>query len=603
MRVDLATEPQIQLFLKGPVESAGQVVQVFLWLAAALRLPRQTKVPELADVSLEEVLDGFLIRSVSVPIGGSPEHLCWTGMLDQSVIANGFPILHRGPERGLCMSLRTGCAIIGASQLIECAGGPVIKGMSGLLVPVRKFWSGLQFHLILPDPKKPYVSTLRLLKDFPQRLTRQNTRLADLNGIIEGLFKSEHGCFIGWHPKAVCRAGRLSTNDDYTKIRKSGLSALPQQQFRLKSIALGFQQFATAQVEIEAVPFQSTLYYSRKAFWFDDMVLRSTRGRVLLYDTLAKRGWLISTTDVVLHMIRRRLVHHPSIHIPDGRDAAETLKNSASKKLDADLTFRDLIKENLDTIERLEAELSTFDSASWRSKGKLFGYEFLSAAEQGSLFQLREASIDGRKPGRSWVDLVHASDTLVLFGSGFGDIIGLEEREKTQICPMWRSVPCNLGLMTAMSTTLQHLYDEEPAETEGQVRCLTHLKLEWDQGSSKLFEPCQQPFDTCCCQRVHMLRSRGPFSMIVPPSSVPATGAVIFGDPVLLQRAPRDKSQPTNFVQRLSLAWKKVGGRENGAQHTTSSQGSGDSRVMPSIARPQALSRPTPVASVVAQAR
>lgn len=525
--------------LKCSTSDFESILQILGWLSAALRIPEQDNGPEVANATMVKMSGSYRIVTESRKVRVDGSRHCWTKLLDRAVIAQGFPIPDRGLGRGLEISLFTACQIVGGNKAIDFAGGPVISGLSGTMLPVRSIEEGIQWHLLTREPSKPMRNSLQELKNFSNRMTYGQTVPEIMKSLLASLADPKAKCYIGWHPKAISFAGADPSVVNYTAIRKSGLKS-PGKRFQLKTFTLGFQQIVTAEAEMSVVPIQSTVWLQRTYSWLDDRLIQAARTRVLLYDVPTQRGWLFRTDEVLLHLLRYQLLPHQSVKLDTCDSIQETLRMNSRKMVQEGLTVEDIILDKMEVIERLQAELSNFDKDRYFST-KLFGFDFLQCATRASSFVLKEETLTGMHIPRSWVQYIHASETPVWFGGGFGELIGLNEDDRSMTCSTWRKMPCDLHLMAVTAQTMRQIYDEEPASQGDGSISLTHKRLFWDQGSSMLHEPCHDSCSERCCQRVQLLRTRGRLrnKQIEAPASLPETGAIIFGDPDMVKGASK----------------------------------------------------------------
>lgn len=509
---------------------------------------------------------------------------CWTSLLDRAVIAYGFPVPRRSYGRGIELPLALASQLIDASRVTRIDGSPVILGYSGMLLPTRVIGAisgdqtgraGIQWHLVVNDNlDEPMTFEQgidschdRLLEiDLPSRC--RNDKNLDWNAAFQ--------CYVGWHANAVCRAGKSADEIDYKSIRKSGLDGSGSR-FELRSFTLGFQHIVTAEATASFVPIQSSIFYQAKTRRYRGIVRQAAKKRVLLYDTTSDRAWFLTCADVILHMIQYRLVQDSEdqkqgaeTSIRYGTTPMDTLLINSELDLGEGINFAQCVRSLWDTLEFVRTELNNrwgTDRFSRTLMGQtLMGAEFMACAEEQSEIPIRKKVISrGGFFGPSWVDLVIGDGALALFGSGFGELIGLPTDQSKSICPLWRTVPCNASLMTMMTAVLQQMYDEEPQLPDRPSHIsLTPKKLTWTQRGSKLFEACQQPTTDCCCQRIQTIMSESKMLALCHRKTtgritLPPDGALIFGDQDTVDRRP-------NRIVKVPkpLPWQRVTGITEG---------------------------------------
>lgn len=140
----------------------------------------------------------------------------------------------------------------------------------------------------------------------------------------------------------------------------------------------------------------------------------------------------------------------------------------------------------------------------------------------------------------------------MLFGNGFEETI----RPKGQpqgLCTKWQSVPRDFDYLTTSVKMVKDLF--ETAGCSSSQKYLTPTRLQWDRGTSLLFEPCPTPAEPICsCGRLQRIVPRKHFGRIVPPGKLENDGAVIFGHvDAKLQTKRKDPSPRVEKSASLSV--------------------------------------------------
>ena len=127
----------------------------------------------------------------------------------------------------------------------------------------------------------------------------------------------------------------------------------------------------------------------------------------------------------------------------------------------------------------------------------------MDLVDDRSPFRLKKTHI-GKSSG-GWTDLSRDIDAVVLFGSGFEDIIKPTEESMAGLCHMWKSVPKGKDYLTASVPMMNQLYEQAGSKLSRKYLTSTHLR--WHHGG-RLWEHCEstKPF-TCNCNRLQQVVS------------------------------------------------------------------------------------------------
>jgi len=157
----------------------------------------------------------------------------------------------------------------------------------------------------------------------------------------------------------------------------------------------------------------------------------------------------------------------------------------------------------------------------------------MDIVDDRSPFRLKETYLE--KSSGGWIDLAQDIDAIVLFGSGFEDIIKAKEESTAGLCHIWKTVPKGKDYLTVSVPLINQLY--ERAGSKLTRKYLTSTHLQWHRGG-QLWEPCRssRPF-SCTCIRLQQVVSESctRFGSVLDPGALEENGAVIFGqanDPV-----------------------------------------------------------------------
>lgn len=280
-----------------------------------------------------------------------------------------------------------------------------------------------------------------------------------------------------------------------------------------------------------------------------------------LYDYRDRRGWLVSALDVILHILHVRHFLEPytvqgekvnisfsdnKIRIPYAA-AREALAANFSQIIydrislvDKEYRFRDAVLDVLSLLDRLtekDEDMKATPGTELRGtmQSTLQGWEFMSLVEESNLHQKEQVI---RKSSGGWVDLIQDIDAVVLFGTGFGEVVK-PASSSGGICPQWQNLPKDKDYLAIGCPMLESLYAK--AGSRRTHMHLTSTHLQWHRRRS-LFERCiLSAFRRCDCDRLQQLLydSKMTLGRIQLPSELAENGCVIFGRSHLGSRSRR----------------------------------------------------------------
>ncbi len=510
-------------------------------MGAALRISRSQQVQysrfDFKKVRPSTLLDNLQHFMVTFDTSELPEEeqSCWLPIFTNPIIAQGFPIPVRAHgEQGLEIPLEMMAALGGARHAVDFGGGLMLKGYSTLFVPTRRYEDSIQWHLIC-ERNGERISYREGSAQCPNRLL-----LEDLNH--EELKNTR--AYLGWWKEAETH---LATADadyesiDWSKAKVAGPS------LRFTGGTLGVSKIITAQVNFVLGVKDGPFHYSQQGP-FQKTINRAERIPVVLYDQKDRRAWLVPALPVILHIIQLKnhirpfIVGGNKVEISpldpsrNGYAAREAVDKNKSQKLydretnedDQDYCFRDAILDTWSILDRLMEREATTQATPGMTvhasrQNILYGWEFRDVADDESNFK-QKAQVLKKTAGR-WRHLVKDVDAIVLFGSGFGDIIK-PTPESPRLCQRWRCLPKEKDYLAACVPMLETFYAKAGHRLDHQY--LTSAKLVWHRGSM-LFEQCAEDTSECCkCDRLQQV-SYHVFDHNRPPGTLEANGCVVFG--------------------------------------------------------------------------
>jgi hypothetical protein len=525
--------------LRGSSEEIIEVAQELAWLGAALQHSptsdltySQARIQQVASISSKLVFDLHFDT-------GPPEkdiQACWHKLFSSAVVAEGFSIPKRGEEVGLEIPLRMIAGLTGIRHAVALERGLILKGHSCALVPVSRHKDSIQWHYLEDDIDRRFPYS-EVEARFPNRAGLQDVNLEILHHVR---------AFVGWWGTTETHLGTEAA--DYSNLDYSSAEDVSRA-VKFESVSLGFQNIITGEANFSLGARDGKFHVERKGPY--QTVLRcASKTPVLLYDYDDKRAWLVPSSAVILHIARTRHIREPytnggrPINFPHANpqnsshsSAEKTLLENSSLKLSGaedsqDYYLRDVVRDiwsRLESILDINVNKEKSSELEVRVSMKYFlrGWEFMALVEDLSPLREKETAI--QKCSGGWTRLVKDIDAVVLFASGFGDIIKPSEAACARgLCKRWGRVPKGKDYMAASIPTLVQLFDR--AGSRLTQRYLTSSHLRWNRGQV-LWEPCDSRSRQCNCDRLQGIvqKSAETFFTITEPGLLENNGAVIFG--------------------------------------------------------------------------
>lgn len=488
------------------------------------------------------------------------EQSCWVPLFANPVIAQGFPVPKRdNEEKGLEISLEMMAALGGARHLTEFDGGLVLKGQSAMFVPTKSCGSSIQWHFVqgTRDDRMPY-----------QELRTQSIRRTLLSEVNYESARSAR-TFLGWWKYAETHLGTVDAA--YGDIDWSSAGEA-RRSIRFSGTELGFQNVLTGKVNFVMGAKDGRLHFERRGP-FQKMVNCAENTPVALYDVDDGRAWLVPALDVMLHIVQTQ--HHTRSYNVGGKvvdivsaDPRESnrctardavLRNETRKLYEdhtadgKDYTFKDTIIDIWSQMERLKVKDDQIESCPGivlhgTLRSKLQGWEYMSLVQEKN-YRRKEVNI--AKSSGGWVDLIDDIDCLVLFGTGFQDIIK-PSSTYGKLCTRWMTLPKSKDYLAAGVPMLELLYAEAGSRISRKHLSTNHLQ--WHRGSS-LFEPCTgKSLSRCDCDRTQQIYHDSmfkTFGQVNPPGNLEEHGCVIFGQAQHVFKSQRPIAVRENAVHML----------------------------------------------------
>lgn len=465
------------------------------------------------------------------------EQSCWLPIFTNAVIARGFPVPEREDgEQGVEIPLEIMAALGGARHATEFEGGLVLKGHSAMFVPVERHKRSIQWHLIRHSDEE------RMLYG---QLRNEHLKRAMLKDVDHESLRTARA-FLGWWKFSETHLGTGDAAYDGIDWSSAGEAKRPT---RFSGGNIGFQTMVTGQLNFIMGAKDGRLHFSQKRP-FQRIVQCAEKTSVVLYDLADRRAWFVPALDVMLHVIQTR--HHLTPYNIDGKQiqltprnpdngrgaAAEAVAANQLRQLyerdvatDKDYYFKDAILDIWSQIERLMEKEDSVEAHPGLAlhgtlRSKIHGWEFMSIVDEKN-YRRKEVTI--AKSSGGWVDLINDIDALVLFATGFGEVIR-PVRGLGRLCHNWRSLPKNKDYLAAGIPILELLYSEAGSRVSHKHLSTTHLQ--WHREST-LFEECSHTRpDRCECDRTQQIYHDSlfrTFGRVRPPGKLEEKGCVVFG--------------------------------------------------------------------------
>ena len=509
-------------------------MQLLVWFGAAFQVSSSDQLQY--SQSKLHIVEQKNHTYLTVDYEKSPVHVdsCWVSLFNNPVIAQGFPVPERSnSERGLELPIELMATLGGGRHAVGFEGGLVIKGHSVAFVPTKQYEDTIQWHMVSnSDGTRLRYSDLKM-------------HLSLRNGVDHESIRTKRA-ILGWSQGAQSFLGTAGFNYegiDWSEAKEAGRST------RLSGGGLGFQSNLIGQLNFALGAKDGRLLLSQNGP-LEKIVDLAEKTPVALYDHHDKRAWLVPALDVILHIIHTRAklnlykldrsknqisYSYETAKISD-HDARRAVMASKDQQLYEGISprekayyVRDAALDIWSLLERMmerDAVITSTPGVAVRGtmRDKLYGWEFRALVEDKNSFRQKEQVLE--KSNGGWVDLVDDTDTIVLFGNGFGEVIK-PVFDSVDLCSAWKVLPKGKDYLAVGCPMLETLYIE--AGSRKTRSYLTSRHLQWHRGST-LFEKCED-LSACVCDRLQQLvyDSKTTFRRVKPPDELPENGCVIFG--------------------------------------------------------------------------
>lgn len=135
-------------------DQTEQAAEVCIWLAVACRAGPHEQTISLSSPQLDVVSDRLIVALDSIPVvpGLAPNDQCWFNMVNNPVIANGYPVPKReepSKQKGLEVSLGLMAALAHADWVTTFDNTLLLKGSISALVPMKEIGESVVWHFLI----------------------------------------------------------------------------------------------------------------------------------------------------------------------------------------------------------------------------------------------------------------------------------------------------------------------------------------------------------------------------------------------------------------------------------------------------------------------
>jgi hypothetical protein len=527
-----------RFFVSGPRSFIINVAQQLAWLMTVFRKPVYGQLSS-SDIYIRRTgPQTFKIQALELRAVRDGQSSCWTPLFLNSVLAMDFPIQPRIWGLGVELSFQMMTCLAGVQFSAKYKHGIYLRGSSTLLFPTDANTEAVQWHLVVSKPGNPRILDGKIAYQEWHKINEENRLLRART-------------FLGVYRKATVHLGTAGFGTgDVDVVYSAANHEKPSAGLWPDTVQIGTSGMGVFGAQVTAKMSKTRgLSASGLQDSFESMLATAKAFPIILFDTHCndRRGWLVSATGVMLHMVHV-WARNQSLKVElscadaaaDGGLAAykaidngaelvlrqknSTLAAGHSVRREEKYRLKDLVTTlwfQLRSLEDRETLHRENEGPVVRSKRrrKLCGWEFMDVVNSASVLYRKE--VDCRP---QWLPLTE--DILVLFGNNFGSVI--RPAPGLPICGAWNPIPCERNYLTA------------------SVPCLRRLSNKWGTGrtcarltNDQYWIPQADPFGDCeqCCAKDTNVRchkqaqqlSEKPTDEVL--TSPPVDGAVTFGNP------------------------------------------------------------------------
>lgn len=474
---DVETIVMVQGFLQFQVE----VAEILAWLTAAFRsgqkagLSRSKAKLESQSHSSERTNTHFILRPEALEPIPEGVNMCWFPLFENSVIAVQFPYANRTQGVGVELSPLLMATLAGIITAVEVRGGLILRGLSTALIPlVEVEGDAIQWHLVTSDLADGDFKT-----DIFGELTGGGRR-SEYYKVqdIQTLWRKK--AYLGWCKVATVLLGTKEA--DYHKVTWSDQSKIHRTvEFTGFSLGMGSAGLGMAGPSTGAnfvIPKKNATRFMDIKQQLENRLRFSIVQPILIYDTLDRRGWMIPTACLLLHMMHLRLrelskslgaLENDSANMPysttsgeGGRQAYDILtkymSQNAASALGPSKVWEDTLAQLYIALDTFLSETRTLRRDSFPAQSsEICGFELMDAVRAENPFRYNQRRIEKESGGWAQIaDLVGH----VLFCRGLGNAI-VPGAEANVLCRNWSSLPRDSDYLAAYIPCIMDLFNRQ----------------------------------------------------------------------------------------------------------------------------------------------
>jgi hypothetical protein len=516
-------------------------------------------------------LDTLNLENLRSHSGADESSTCWQELFRGGVLAYGFPIAQRDEGSGVEIPFELMTFFAQVRISMDYDAGTILLGHSSCLFPSKMLRKGVQWHFVKTSDRGVVKDVLRSCPEWVRE--KELSTLASLR------------TFLGYYP---CARVLLGTERLLQRNPIAG-SNLPNSSSRIElaregTTTAGFSTKGIFNGTIGGkwtVPKGLRVNLSGNREYYDRLEKASERP-ILLYDCFSKSAWLVSELSLVLHLVltylkqpriqqRRRIRTEcepeawPKLPFAEAcANGGESAYSTISKNHDLYLytnehgekrLFWNIVDGFLNDLGSLRSAVNLKKATSgWQIfPSRLQGWDFNDLATKEESVHQRE--LPPKSKSATWWKLSETKNMLVIFGSGFGEVI-TPDLTKTKVYPGWECLPGRAELLAASMPCVLQLAKQSNVTTQPSY-CYLMPELAWHKPTNR-DESCNKYCNSSCIciqelRLVSTARTLFSNSRPNPPGKLSSYEAVIFGNPRYYHQ-----SLPNPFPLRRSNSFESL---------------------------------------------
>ncbi|KAL8835103.1 MAG: hypothetical protein Q9176_007097 [Flavoplaca citrina] len=396
---------------------------------------------------------------------------CWIPMFTNSILTPQFPTRSRNDGVGLDIPPEMMASLAGVVMAAEMQEGLILKGLSTALVPIKECDDGtaIQWHFFHTNDAGGFLDMIDPASGTPVKVLKV-MKLSDL---------FEKRAYLGWckHAKIL-----LGTQESvYNAISWSAQSEVGNRprlvlsgfSLGLSSNGLGFFG-PSATINFTLAKGQRTRFMNIEQ-QLTDRLHMAVKKPSLIFDTSTRRGWLLPTTSLLLHMVHlgaRELgqdVSPTDTVLPSFKSSSGDGSFGAYEVLMAHLQpfsetswtdtlalFCTALDMALQDVTEMTKSISRYDYT------QIYGYELLDIVRAENPFRFSQKTIE--KCSGGWAPIAQQVG-YVLFCSELGNAI-IPDNGGNSLCANWTRVPSGQDFLAASTPCMIGLMERQGLKTE-----------------------------------------------------------------------------------------------------------------------------------------